>query len=1061
MTSDLLGVSITGLRISQQALRTAGHNIANADTPGFSRQRTLVNSVEGTLTGSGFIGNGAATVGIERITDQFITDQLRLDTTLFNQLNAYNDNIKQLDTLLSDSATGLSEGLQSFFAALQNGADDPTSIPGRQLIVSETENLANRFKTLYDRIATLNDGVNQQLSVAVTNVNAIASGIADLNRRISESSGAGANSAPNDLLDQRDEALRQLSELVNIQTFDQGDGQLNVLIGSGQPLVIGTESRRISLVEGQANTVNRDIAYQDDQGRQVITSLLDGGEIGGLIDFREQTLDPAFNELGRVAIVLADEFNRLHQQGVDLNGNFGGLFFSDINAQNATLDRVQGNSGNAPPADQVLTLEISDAAVLSASDYEMTVEAGTNLYRIHRLSDNREVASGIVPASLPTTIEFEGLSLNLLSGTFQGGDSFLIQPTRFGARDIDSAVANPEDIAFSSPLLTDANIGNTGSGVISAGELLSLEDASGNPLPLFAAPGQMSPPLIVRFTTATTYDILDNSDPANPVQLDPPIRNQRYTPGIANPLFSEDKGRTLIAADGANLGLPAGRAPVQQASLNIAAPPALQPAFAVADFSASSNQFAFDVVVSDTLGGGNDGTFTVTINEPAIADNTALLTAINNDLSGSDVRAYIADDGTLAFRLLTPGTGDITVQNYDGDPDGGADAAPAGQANALLGFDIEGGSFTTAAGADGVSGTGVVMNGYPTEVVTVTHTDPLSGATTTQNAVIPRNASAKQIANAVNNLSGVNASARNAVEISNLQVSRSEPLQISLNGEDLLEYAFDPSTLQPVLSGDVPDPAADPVAFNDYVAERINANAQFQTAGIYAVSAVDSVTGRPQIQVFATGGDDLQLQLEAAAGETIDISDTTGNPNVALVGAGNSVKSTLVVGGRLDVGLNDGFSFSTLPPNSLIFGDSSAADFAASAYLGIQASISGTPEAGDTFSLDFNRDAALDNRNAINMVSLEQSKTIGGVSSFADGYGKLVEEVGIKTNEVRINTEAAEQVLQQTTDLRSSVSGVNLDEEAANLIRFEQIYAANAQAINIARELFNQLLNSF
>ena len=224
----------------------------------------------------------------------------------------------------------------------------------------------------------------------------------------------------------------------------------------------------------------------------------------------------------------------------------------------------------------------------------------------------------------------------------------------------------------------------------------------------------------------------------------------------------------------------------------------------------------------------------------------------------------------------------------------------------------------------------------------------------------------------------------------------------------------------------MPDPAADPVAFNDYVAERINANAQFQTAGIYAVSAVDSVTGRPQIQVFATGGDDLQLQLEAAAGETIDISDTTGNPNVALVGAGNSVKSTLVVGGRLDVGLNDGFSFSTLPPNSLIFGDSSAADFAASAYLGIQASISGTPEAGDTFSLDFNRDAALDNRNAINMVSLEQSKTIGGVSSFADGYGKLVEEVGIKTNEVRINTEAAEQVLQQTTDLRSSVSGVNV-----------------------------------
>ncbi|TQV84138.1 flagellar hook-associated protein FlgK [Exilibacterium tricleocarpae] len=1061
MASDFLGVSVTGLRISQQALRTSGHNIANADTPGFSRQRTLVTSAQGSFSGSGFIGNGANTVGIERITDQFVTDQLRLDTTLSSQLNAFNDNIRQLDTLLSDPATGLSEGLQSFFAALQNGTDDPTSIPARQLIVSEAQNLSNRFTTLYERLDTLNDGLNQQLSVAVTKVNALSSAIADLNRRISDAEGTGNNNLPNDLLDQRDEALRQLAELVNIQTFDEGGGKINVLVGSGQPLVIGNEARRIALVDGQQNTVNRDIAYRDPLGNQVITDLLDGGEIGGLIDFREQVLDPAFNDLGRIAIVLADAFNTQHRQGIDLNGSFGGPFFTDINGQNAALERVQGNGGNAPPADQVLSLEIVDAPVVSSSNYELSIEPGTNLFRVHRLSDGREVLSGLVPASLPATLEFEGMRLNLLAGTFQGGDRFLIQPTRYGARDIAAALVNPEDIAFGSPLLTDAAIGNTGSATISAGELLRLDDADGNPLPLFATPGEMRPPLLVRFTTATTYEVLDNTDPGKPVQLNPPIRNQQYIAGIENQLFSDDVGQTAIEANGVNLGLPAGRAAVRQASLNPAAPPAAAPAFGVTDFSAATNQFAFDVVVSNTLGGANDGTFTVTVNAPAIADNAALVAAINNDLTGTGVSAYIADNGTLALRLVTPGSGDITLQNYDNDPDGGANAAPAGQANSLLGFDIEGTSFTTVGDVDGLSGAGVAINGYPTEVVNITRTDPITGVTSTQSLVIPRNASAKQIANGLNNLTGVSANARNTIELSNLQVTRTAPLQLNLNGEDLLEYTVDSATLSPVLSTEVPDPAVDPVAFNDYVAERINANENLQTAGIYAISAVDSVTGRPQLRVFSTTGDDLQVALTAAAGETLDVSDGTGNPNVTLTGAGNSIESTIVVGGRLDVSLSDNFSFATLPPNSLIFGDSSAADFAVPAYLGIRAGISGTPQAGDTFTLDFNRDAALDNRNAIQLVGLEQAKTIGGVSSFADGYGKLVEEVGIRTNEVQINTEAAQQVLQQTTDLRNSISGVNLDEEAANLIRFEQIYAANARAISVARELFDRLINSF
>ena len=146
----------------------------------------------------------------------------------------------------------------------------------------------------------------------------------------------------------------------------------------------------------------------------------------------------------------------------------------------------------------------------------------------------------------------------------------------------------------------------------------------------------------------------------------------------------------------------------------------------------------------------------------------------------------------------------------------------------------------------------------------------------------------------------------------------------------------------------------------------------------------------------------------------------------------------------------------------MLFGDTSASDFAKSSFLGIQASLNGKPQQGDTFTLDFNLDAASDNRNALALANLETQKTLNnGVSSFSDSYGVLVEGIGINTASAKINSDAASQVLEQSQQLRDSISGVNLDEEAANLIRFEQMYTANAQVITVARQLFDTLIGSF
>ncbi len=911
----LLDTAVTGLRTSQTALRTTGHNIANANTPGYSRQSIEVATNPAQNNGAGFIGNGARVTAIERTVDEFLIAQLRTDTSLHSELSAFNENIRQLDTLLSDPSTGLSQGLDKFFATMENGADDPTSIPSRQLIISESDNLAQRFNTLYDSIETVSKNINQKLGVAVSQINALSTSIAEINKNIAQSVGV-SDQPPNDLLDQREEALRQLSELVSIDVVDQGDGLLNVSIGSGQSLVVGGDARQLALVDGILDPQQKEIAYQDSVGSQVISSFINGGELGGLLDFRESTLSTAFNELGRIAMVMSDSFNEAHSKGIDLNNQFGGLFFSDVNDPTVAATRVFGDSNNAPPSDRVMSVELTDASQLTASDYVLEVASGDTSYRVTRESDGAVVYSGALPSSFPDSIEFDGVQLNFSSGSFQAGDRFLIQPTRTGARDIASALERPDQLAFASPLVTTNDSGNIGNAEISAGALVSLEDVNGAALPLFDTAGQMSPPLLVRFNTPTSYDVLDNSDPANPVQLDPPIRNQTYVPGQTNQLFTQDSGASMVVAGGASLGI--------------------------------------------------------------------------------------------------------------GAVSAGAGPLPANP------------------------------NGYPSEVLSVTYTDPATGTTQVQSISTGPDDSAKSIASQLSNLSGVTANARNEMSLTGFAgLTNNTPLQLEINGVDLVEYTAG------VVDGAVPDPATDSAGFNAYLADRINTDPTLQASGIYAVAGTNSVSGNPELRVYSTQGDDFNVTLEAQGGETLTVNDyNAASANLTGAGAGN--ESTVTIGGTLDVELSSDYVLTTNPVLSALFGDSSAVGFSKSSYLGIEASINGVAEQGDRFALDFNADGISDNRNAIDLVNVSSQQVVDdGLKTLSDSYGTLVELVGIQTNASGINLEAGQQVLNQTEDLRNSVSGVNLDEEAANLIQFEQIYNANAQVISVARDLFDRLISIF
>lgn len=920
MAGDLLGISVTGLRASQSALSTTGHNISNAGVDGYSRQRVVTVTNPATRSDGGFVGNGVSVESIERIVNSFITSQLRTDSTLHSDLNTYHELISQLDNLLSDENTGLSGALGTFFSAVQNASDEPNSIPARQLVISEAENLANRFNTVYSRFEDIESSVNESLEVTVSEANALVNNIADINRKVAESYGSGAQ--PNDLLDQRDEAVLRLSKLISIQTFSQDNGEINILIGNGQNLVVGEKARELGLVQSDEDASQSDLVFKTGSSTQILTNLVSGGEIGGLLRFRDTAMTDTYNEFGRIAVVLADNFNNLHNQAVNLNNEFGSDFFRSVNDPVAAANRVIGDSNNADTNDRLMYLNISDSAELRATSYQIDFQAGGR-YTITRESDRSEVLSGIMPGTYPVSIDFEGLELQIDRGTFIAGDSFLLEGVRAGARDFDSNITDPRELAFAGAVLTDTSLGNEGSGVISAGEVLSVFDTRGDRLPLFENEGEFSPPLIIRFNSPSNYDVLDNSDPGNPVQLDPPIRDQTFVPGRANPVFPTDPGEMLVASNGAVLGIEEGR-------------------------------------------------------------------------------------------TATVGTG------------------------------------------------AALTNGYPSEMFTFTLPAVTEGVQpSTQTVFTPQNGSAKEIAAVLSNVPGVTANAASYMEVSNLQVNLASPLQLTLNGIDLVEYEFDPGTGTNIIASDVPDPNIDTDAFNRYIAQRINETSSFGQVGISALAAVDPLSGFTELRVFAAHGDDLQLDLTAGANETIDVGDGE-NSAVKLTGAGAGVTSSIVSGGKFDIVMADGVSLETFPPQSRLLGDTTAEDFAKSRFMGIQVALSGRPQAGDSFTLDFNLDGALDNRSALALAAIQQGNTMqGGTASLFESYGALIERVGIDTSSSRINMEASKQVLDSTEAIRNSISAVNLDEEAANLIRFEQQYSANAQVISVARNLFDTLINSF
>jgi flagellar hook-associated protein 1 FlgK len=451
MASNILSIGKSALDAAQVGISTTGHNIANASTAGYSRQVVMQSAATAQNFGYGYLGQGTNVTAITRIYSDILAKQAVSSQSTSASVEAYKTQITPIDNMLSDATAGLTPAMSNFFNSVQDLASNPSNTATRQSMLSNAQSLVNRFQNTASSLNEIGNNINTQLTSSVSIVNSYAKQIAGLNNAITNALSL-SNNVPNDLMDQRDQLVLNLSKQIKTTIVDQGQGAYNIFVGNGLPLVVGTDTNALTTINSASDTSRLEVAFQSNSK---ITELglnnLPGGIIGGLLQFRSESLDSTKNQLGQIAVVLGETFNTQLKQGVDLNGNNGTNLFT------IAAPIISTNTQNTGIAK--LSSQIVDAQAITTSDYRLQYDG--NNYNITRLSDNTLQSF----SSLPQTLD--GLSFSL-TGAMHSGDSFVVRPTQNAASTLSIAITDVKSLAIGSPTLSYlANVTNTGTGGIS------------------------------------------------------------------------------------------------------------------------------------------------------------------------------------------------------------------------------------------------------------------------------------------------------------------------------------------------------------------------------------------------------------------------------------------------------------------------------------------------------------------------------------------------------------------------------------------------------------------
>lgn len=520
---SILNVAYSGLLAFQRALDVTGNNISNALTRGYSRQSIQFNPGLSTRFGQAYLGSGVDVGSIYRNIDQFANAQVRNTTSIKSQYDSFYQQALQIDKLLSQEGSNVSTAMQSFFDALGQLNTTPDSIAARNVLFFQSKTMVGQFNSLQTRLDEYQNNSSAQMTEAVNQINKLTTNIAEINQQIM------TNREAPDLLDQRDVLIEQLSQLIDTTVVDQGDGLVNVSIGSGEMLVAGTSRRDLKTVVDLTHSAGTKIFLSSGSGQVDITDKLNSGTLGGLLSYEKEVICKASQLVGQMAIGLAQKFNAQHALGMDMNNQTGKNYFNDFNAGPIQLNRSTRAASNTGTA--VLSVAISDVSQIKPSDYELVVsDASSNELRLIRKSDGSSTTLNWTsnPPSPPGgQVVFDGMTIQVNNlSQLANQDHFTLAPTRGAARDLALALDSSLEIALASPVKSMASISNTGTGQINIGQLYNTAGVNKD--------------YRIDFISATQYNLVNETDNSvsGPFAFSPNTTNTIQIPDATNPSYT-------------------------------------------------------------------------------------------------------------------------------------------------------------------------------------------------------------------------------------------------------------------------------------------------------------------------------------------------------------------------------------------------------------------------------------------------------------------------------------------------------------------------------------------
>ncbi len=513
----ILNIGTQALQANLVALQTAGNNIANVNTPGYSRQRVIQETVPGQFTGGGYIGSGVSVQTIQRNFDAFLNRQATVATATQSADTTRSDYLSQLSNIFQGGTTGLGASVNDMLNAFSDVASAPTDLTARTVVLTRVDETARRMRDASQSLDDLQSGISQSLGEKTTAINTLAQNIAAVNGQIARAQGGGQ--PPNDLLDKRDQLIRDLNKYVQTTSIAADDGTMGVFIGGSQALVLGTEAATVSIVKDDFGDPLKSKLAISRNGTSVTMdeNTLGGGEVSGLLRFQNNDLVEGRNLLGRLTMAVTTAMNDQHKLGLDMDGKVGGNLFTPASFGSANIYQVVGQASGSSPS-----LAISDVTKFVASDYELnftSASAGT----IKRTSDGK-VTNFDFSTTNPVVLDGLAITEGNVGGAV-AGDRFLLKPFATSANNMGSQFSTPRALAVSSPLAATMSPTNSGSLALASLSAKTLATTAAAPIDNYS----------INFSVVagvTTSNVVDTTTSTTVASAQPYVSGQpiAYTP---------------------------------------------------------------------------------------------------------------------------------------------------------------------------------------------------------------------------------------------------------------------------------------------------------------------------------------------------------------------------------------------------------------------------------------------------------------------------------------------------------------------------------------------------